>query len=172
MDRLTTESWRNLDPWECCGQDEYCKRGCHDPGGCNNGCPVPKQYVRLAKYEDMKLLPEEIKAILGDGGVGLAIRNRDLKADNAKLNAALSAIRQELEKRLGQVNKLQKLFEAMAKPAAGVRMSGIPLDKKLRLIDDYLTEDGRINEEWAAMVREYRNMLTAQPPGPEVQKHE
>lgn len=52
MERLTDKSWRNLDPWECCGQDKYCKRGCHDEGGCNNGCIVPKLYSRLARYED------------------------------------------------------------------------------------------------------------------------
>ena len=54
MDRLTEKCWRNLDPWECCGQDKYCKRGCHDKGGCTNGCKVPKQYVRLAQYEDLE----------------------------------------------------------------------------------------------------------------------
>jgi hypothetical protein len=52
MKRLTVKHWRNLDPWECCGQDYYCKRGCHEKGGCNNGCIVPKLYDRLAKYED------------------------------------------------------------------------------------------------------------------------
>ena len=50
--RLTDKNWRNLDPWECCGQDQYCKRGCHDEGGCTNGCIVPKLYAKLAQYED------------------------------------------------------------------------------------------------------------------------
>lgn len=53
-ERLTKKSWRNLDPWECCGQDSYCKRGCHENGGCTNGCIVPKLYSRLAEYEDLK----------------------------------------------------------------------------------------------------------------------
>lgn len=53
MERLTDKNWRNLDPWECCGQDKYCKRGCHEQGGCTNGCIVPKLYTRLAEYEDM-----------------------------------------------------------------------------------------------------------------------
>lgn len=61
MERLTDVCWKNLDPWECCGQDYYCKRGCHDKGGCTNGCIVPKLYVRLAAYEDTGLTPEEIK---------------------------------------------------------------------------------------------------------------
>lgn len=52
--RLTEKCWRNLDPWECCGQDKYCKRGCHDEGGCTNGCKVPKMYCELAKYEDLE----------------------------------------------------------------------------------------------------------------------
>lgn len=52
MERLTKKAWRNLDPWECCEQDKYCKRGCHEEGGCNNGCIVPRLYRRLAIYED------------------------------------------------------------------------------------------------------------------------
>lgn len=52
MERLTEKHWRNLDPWECCGQDNYCQRGCHDQGGCANGCVVPKIYCRLALYEE------------------------------------------------------------------------------------------------------------------------
>lgn len=64
MVRLTDKSWRNLDPWECCGQDNYCKRGCHEEGGCNNGCIVPRLYSRLARYEDLGLLPEEIDELL------------------------------------------------------------------------------------------------------------
>lgn len=52
MERLTDKYWRNFDPWECCGQDEFCIRGCHDQGGCTNGCIVPKLYCRLASYED------------------------------------------------------------------------------------------------------------------------
>lgn len=64
MERLTDKAWRNLDPWECCGQDKYCNRGCHEEGGCNNGCIVPRLYSRLARYEDLGLLPEEIDELL------------------------------------------------------------------------------------------------------------
>lgn len=63
MERLTKPAWRNLDPWECCGQDYYCKRGCHDEGGCTGGCIVPKLYVRLAKYEDTGLSPADLKRV-------------------------------------------------------------------------------------------------------------
>lgn len=60
MERLTSKYWRNLDPWEMCGQDNYCKRGCHEQGGCAKGCIVPRIYARLAAYEDTGLEPEEI----------------------------------------------------------------------------------------------------------------
>ena len=60
MERLTSKYWRNLDPWETCGQDNYCKRGCHEQGGCTKGCIVPRIYARLAAYEDTGLEPEEI----------------------------------------------------------------------------------------------------------------
>ena len=65
MERLTIKNWRNLDPWETCGQDNYCKRGCHEQGGCTKGCIVPRIYARLAAYEDTGLEPEEIR-YLGD----------------------------------------------------------------------------------------------------------
>lgn len=61
MQRLTDPAWANLDPWECCGQDDYCQRGCHDEGGCANGCIVPRLYRRLAAYEDTGLAPEDVK---------------------------------------------------------------------------------------------------------------
>ncbi len=60
MERLTNECWRNFDPWEMCGQDHYCKRGCHELGGCTKGCIVPKVYCRLAAYEDTGLEPERV----------------------------------------------------------------------------------------------------------------
>ena len=53
MERLTNKNWQNLDPWECCGQDNYCQRDCHGSGGCTNGCIVPKIYRRLAEFEDL-----------------------------------------------------------------------------------------------------------------------
>lgn len=60
MERLTNKAWRNFDPWECCGQDKYCQKGCHDPGGCTKGCIVPQLYARLGAYEDTRREPEEI----------------------------------------------------------------------------------------------------------------
>ena len=63
MERLTDKAWRNFDPWECCGQDKYCQRGCHDPGGCTKGCIVPQLYARLGAYEDTRLTPELVQEI-------------------------------------------------------------------------------------------------------------
>ena len=60
MERLTRKNWRNLDPWETCGQDNYCKRGCHEQGGCTKGCIVPRIYARLSAYEDTGLEPEQV----------------------------------------------------------------------------------------------------------------
>ena len=60
MERITNKAWRNFDPWECCGQDKYCQRGCHDPGGCTKGCIVPQLYARSGAYEDTDLTPEEV----------------------------------------------------------------------------------------------------------------
>ena len=62
MERLTDPCWKNLDPWECCGQDKFCNRDCHEAGGCTNGCIVPKLYVRLAGYEDTCLEPWQADA--------------------------------------------------------------------------------------------------------------
>ena len=54
MSRLTDRCWRNLDPWECCGQNFHCSRKLNDDGGCINGCIVPKLYKHLAEYEDLE----------------------------------------------------------------------------------------------------------------------
>ena len=54
MSRLTDRCWRNLDAWECCGQNFHCSRKLNDDGGCINGCIVPKLYKHLAEYEDLE----------------------------------------------------------------------------------------------------------------------
>ena len=53
MERLTNKAWRNFEPWEFCGQGNFCARECNDDGGCNNGCIVPKLYSRLASIEEI-----------------------------------------------------------------------------------------------------------------------
>mgnify|MGYP004652406757 FL=1 len=60
MERLTKKNWQCLDPWECCGQDEYCERTAHGEGGCTGGCIVPELYAKLGQYEDTGLAPEEV----------------------------------------------------------------------------------------------------------------
>ena len=92
MERLTDKCWRNLDPWECCGQDHFCNRGCYDAGGCNNGCIVPKLYARLAAYEDTGLTPEEAKKI------GMEVEAGCVKAIAWKIGL--------------DINRLRKLAEA------------------------------------------------------------
>jgi|GEM_PF-384170 len=66
MERLTDKAWRNFDPWECCGQDKCCQRGCYDPGGCTKGCIVPRLYARLGAYEDTGLMPDDVPALQKD----------------------------------------------------------------------------------------------------------
>ena len=72
MERLTEKHWKNLDPWECCGQDRFCGRRSDDLGGCRNGCIVPKLYARLAAYEDIGLEPEKIKALVTEHEAAIA----------------------------------------------------------------------------------------------------
>ena len=40
---------------------------------------------RLADYEDLELLPKEIKSLLGDFGISMAMENRRLKEEIVKL---------------------------------------------------------------------------------------
>jgi len=50
---------------------------------------------RLAAYEDTNLTPEEIKSLLRDGGIGIAIRNRELREENKRLTAELARVTAE-----------------------------------------------------------------------------
>lgn len=95
MERLTDKAWRNFDPWECCGQDKYCQRGCHDPGGCTKGCIVPQLYARLGAYEDTGLTPGEVKSMQEKHFSGLEM---------AKLHSALMELKKYQEAdRAGQL---------------------------------------------------------------------
>ena len=100
MERLTRKSWRNLDPWETCGQDNYCKRGCHEQGGCTKGCIVPRIYARLAAYEDTGLEPEEIERIVDAYG-----RGHTLRTDSAE---RLEIVREIKTDRLRELAKAEK----------------------------------------------------------------
>lgn len=56
MERLTVNNLDKVcyDPWELCGMESYCTKGCHEAGGCTKGCDVLKMYRRLAEYEDLE----------------------------------------------------------------------------------------------------------------------
>lgn len=85
MERLTDKYWRNFDPWECCGQDKYCQRGCHDPGGCTNGCIVPKLYCRLAAYEDAEQVGQLVIFPCKVGDIVWLVNNRFFWRDKSRL---------------------------------------------------------------------------------------
>ena len=59
--RLTDANWKNLAPYEYCGKLEYCGRRFTEPGGCVNGCIIPKLYARLAAFEDTGFCPSEVQ---------------------------------------------------------------------------------------------------------------
>jgi hypothetical protein len=44
---------------------------------------------KLAAYEDIGLTPGEIKLLIHDGGISIAMRNRALRDENVKLRIAL-----------------------------------------------------------------------------------
>ncbi len=56
MERLTVNDLNKVcyDPWELCGMDSYCTKGCHEEGGCTKGCEILKMYRKLAEYEDLE----------------------------------------------------------------------------------------------------------------------
>lgn len=56
MERLTVNDLNKVcyDPWELCGMDSYCKKGCYEEGGCTKGCHILKMYRKLAEYEDLE----------------------------------------------------------------------------------------------------------------------
>lgn len=56
MERLTVNDLNKVcyDPWELCGMDNYCKKGCHEELGCTKGCHILKMYRKLAEYEDLE----------------------------------------------------------------------------------------------------------------------
>ena len=113
MERLTNKSWRNFDPWECCGQDKYCQKGCHDPGGCTKGCIVPQLYARLGAYEDTGLTPERCAEFARADAEGRYIVMRDAEQEGvARLRELAEA---DKEGRLVVLPCTEKALEAMKK---------------------------------------------------------
>ena len=111
MERLTNKAWRNFDPWECCGQDKYCQRGCHDPGGCTKGCIVPQLYARLGAYEDTELTPEEINDLA-------SAREISPEAEYA-INKHADSIIERFDKLLTQTDDDARLRELVKADRAG-----------------------------------------------------
>lgn len=56
MERLTFNDLNKVsyDPWELCGMDKHCTKGCHEDKGCTKGCHILKLYRKLAEYEDLE----------------------------------------------------------------------------------------------------------------------
>lgn len=56
MERLTVNDLDKVcyDPWDLCGMESHCTKGCHEEGGCTKGCLVLKMYRKLAEYEDLE----------------------------------------------------------------------------------------------------------------------
>lgn len=101
MERLTDKCWRNFDPWECCGQDEFCIRGCHDQGGCTNGCIVPKLYCRLAAYEETGLEPEEIISAVDMAKIACALHELNAYKDLGSIDHIRDLLHAEEDKHGG-----------------------------------------------------------------------
>ena len=57
-ERLTSEHWRNDDPWELCGLGDGCERRCVNEG---KWCKVAIKLRRLASYEDIGTAEEFAK---------------------------------------------------------------------------------------------------------------
>lgn len=62
-----------------------CVDGPHYICADKDTCDIPKIYTALQDYEDTRLTPKEIKSLFHDGGLGIAMRNRDLGDEVARL---------------------------------------------------------------------------------------
>ncbi len=89
MERLTANDLNKVcyDPWELCGMEGYCTKGCHEEGGCTKGCPVLKMYRKLAEYETLeeqgKLL--KLPCAVGDTVYVLRLDNTAYIMNNEKV---------------------------------------------------------------------------------------
>ncbi len=105
MDRLTRP--------EADGVKTFCS-GCSDKpmfGKCNIGaeCYHRQVFIALQAYEDTGLMPEEIKSLISDAGINIAMRNRELKVENDRLKKALEQAQADtaiLREALEQINNL------------------------------------------------------------------
>ena len=128
MERLTIKNWRNLDPWEMCGQDNYCKRGCHDQGGCTKGCIVPRIYGRLATYEDTGLEPQDIISAVDMSKIACALHELNAYKDLGPIDHIRDLIKAEQDGRLVELPFVamveQSLQDGKMKPMGDQKHNG------------------------------------------------
>jgi hypothetical protein len=81
-------------------------------GNNNENCGLCERpvnaYSRLAEYEDTGLTPKENKSLLHDGGIAIAMRNQDLKAENTTLRAQLKQAQARAQEAESEVTRIIK----------------------------------------------------------------
>lgn len=149
MERLTDKAWRNLDPWECCGQENYCIRGCHEYGGCANGYMAPKTYKRLAEYEDTGLEPEDIMAEATPGAM-VKIASQILGVQPDRLRELVKA-----EKDGRDTQELYRRALAIWGPDAQTLM----IFEEMSELQKELCKHARGKDNWGAIADEIADVL-------------
>lgn len=152
MERLTRKNWRNLDPWETCGQDNYCKRGCHEQGGCTKGCIVPRIYARLAAYEDTGLEPEDVISAVDMAKIACALHELNAYKDLGSINHLRDLIQAERDGRLVVLpckvgDTVWVLFSNGLRPYVVDRLYVMANGKVMVRMRHMLTETLRISED-------------------------
>lgn len=86
MERLTDKDLLQTiyDPWELCGMDGVCTKGCHDEDGCTKGCYILKMYHKLADYEDLEEQGKLIKLPCKVGDTVYIIKNDEIIKDKVE----------------------------------------------------------------------------------------
>ena len=87
---------------KCCME---CGPGCGNDNENCGYCEKPYEaYAALAQYEELKLTPKEVKSLLRDGGISIAMHNRELHAENSRIKA--SQPREEVRWFAGEMEKV------------------------------------------------------------------
>ena len=86
MERLTVNDLNKVyyDPWELCGMDNYCKRGCYEEDGCTKGCHILKMYRKLTEYEGLEEQGKLLKLPCAVGDTVYTIHNVKRKGQISK----------------------------------------------------------------------------------------
>ena len=72
---------------------------------------------KLQQYENIGLAPEEIKSLIHDGGIGIAIRSREVRAENEVLRTQLRESQTAREQAEALVTALKQI--AAERPLTG-----------------------------------------------------